>query len=582
MEKLVQQAIIKMATMWNPAGAIIQLIMTAWNVYQWIRENAQRIFGLVQAVVDSIANIVAGNIGGAANYIEASLAKLVPIAISLFANLLGLGGIADKIRGIIEKIQSKVDQAIDKLIARVMAMFNGKGDGKDDKADKDGKDDPRKLEEVGEPQAFISGDESHRLWATKKGASFVLMVASTPQELGSLLDSRRARQIASKDAGFAADVAQARQILDLADGSIAKIVAAARANDAAEEKRDDAALDAQMRSLVEPLKRIMIKVSTSRKPSTIAQLFQEQNATIEPGSTEAEQYGEALREKLNSMGLSIQGKAPSNAIKMMRGEDSKWTVDQGAIWAPFVPQQGAAIDALGGEAEDCAYMLSLERGGSLVQDEIESASAATNEPDHKIPKREPGGVTEQEIARAIELEYIGTKEAETIRKRDKTAYKVLQKADLRAKIDEIMGAYGANKPVRIAVAETKVSGGSVNQIVNILNGVIRSGKYPHLTFKVLALEQTMHDKDADKSQGFYRRLLNGNRIEVIYHQTEYILGEDVGYQLDDVSKQPIVVFKGVKETLTAYRITPQHETVSRDIIVDLVDGAYNGFLPGVL
>ena len=114
-QKVVQQAILKIATMWNPAGAIIQLIETAWNVYQWVRENAQRIFGLVQAVVDSISNIVAGNIGGAANFIEASLAKLVPVAISLFADLIGLGGIADKLRGIIEKVQTKVDEAIDKL-----------------------------------------------------------------------------------------------------------------------------------------------------------------------------------------------------------------------------------------------------------------------------------------------------------------------------------------------------------------------------------------------------------------------------------------------------------------------------------
>jgi len=133
-QKVVQQAILKIATMWNPAGAIIQLIETAWNVYQWVRENAQRIFGLVQAVVDSISNIVAGNIGGAANFIEASLARLVPVAISLFANLIGLGGIADQIRGIIEKVQAKVDQAIDKLIDRVMAMFKGKGGReKDDK-----------------------------------------------------------------------------------------------------------------------------------------------------------------------------------------------------------------------------------------------------------------------------------------------------------------------------------------------------------------------------------------------------------------------------------------------------------------
>ncbi|HMG21792.1 MAG TPA: hypothetical protein VK607_10760, partial [Kofleriaceae bacterium] len=175
-EKVVQQAIIKIATMWNPAGAIIQLIQTAWNVYCWVKENAQRIFGLVQAVVDSISNIVAGNIGGAANFIEASLAKLVPIAISLFANLLGLGGIADKIKGIIEKVQTKVDQAIDKLIDRVMKMFKGK-DGKGDDKDKDGKGGDHS---VGETITFEAAGHGHKMWFEVKGQQATLMVASTP------------------------------------------------------------------------------------------------------------------------------------------------------------------------------------------------------------------------------------------------------------------------------------------------------------------------------------------------------------------------------------------------------------------
>jgi hypothetical protein len=173
-EKVVQQAIIKIATMWNPVGAIIQLIQTAWNVYQWVKENAQRIFGLVQAVVDSISNIVAGNIGGAANFIEASLAKLVPMAISLFADLLGLGGIADKIRGIIEKVQTMVDQAIDKLISRVMGMFKGKGDKKDDSKDGDTTADPEVPKSLVESPALVDkvspslGDEIAKLPAGAK------------------------------------------------------------------------------------------------------------------------------------------------------------------------------------------------------------------------------------------------------------------------------------------------------------------------------------------------------------------------------------------------------------------------------
>ena len=182
-QKVVQQAILKIATMWNPAGAIIQLIETAWNVYQWVRENAQRIFGLVQAVVDSISNIVAGNIGGAANFIEASLAKLVPVAISLFADLIGLGGIADKIKGIIERVQTKVDEAIDKLIARVMAMFKGK-----DKAKEDGEG----AEDVVRVQVeFAMSGEGHTLTGVLDKASLDVTMASVPRPFGDKLTAAR-------------------------------------------------------------------------------------------------------------------------------------------------------------------------------------------------------------------------------------------------------------------------------------------------------------------------------------------------------------------------------------------------------
>ena len=189
-EKVVQQAIIKIATMWNPAGAIIQLIETAWNVYCWVRENAQRIFGLVQAIVDSISNIVAGNITGAANFIEASLAKLIPVAISLFADLLGLGGIADKIRSIIEKVQDKVDHAIDALIERVLKLFKGKDkdgkggdhkDGKDDDHKDDNKKDDNTNVHISIP--FTLHGEAHTLSVEQDGERLAVFMASRKEKL---------------------------------------------------------------------------------------------------------------------------------------------------------------------------------------------------------------------------------------------------------------------------------------------------------------------------------------------------------------------------------------------------------------
>ncbi|MFN7142808.1 MAG: hypothetical protein ACK4YP_03465 [Myxococcota bacterium] len=130
MEKIIKSAVLKIASMFNPVGAIVQAIMTAWNLYEFLRDQIQRIFGVVRAVVDSIADIAAGNIGGAADMIENALGNLVPVAIDLLAKLLGLGGISQKIKDVVKKVQAKVDSAIDKLIEKVKGLFKG---GKKDK-----------------------------------------------------------------------------------------------------------------------------------------------------------------------------------------------------------------------------------------------------------------------------------------------------------------------------------------------------------------------------------------------------------------------------------------------------------------
>lgn len=141
-EQIITAAIMKIATMWNPAGAIVQALITVWNVYSFVQEQAQRIMGLVTSVVDSMSNIVAGQLGQAANFIEGSLADLVPVAISLLANLLGLGGISKKVKGIIDSIQEQVDKAIDWVLDKLFelgkaafdALKGTMGGGKDDPA----------------------------------------------------------------------------------------------------------------------------------------------------------------------------------------------------------------------------------------------------------------------------------------------------------------------------------------------------------------------------------------------------------------------------------------------------------------
>lgn len=135
-ETVVKQAVTKIVSMFNPAGAIIQAIIAIYNVVMFVVEKAQQIMAFVEAVVNSVHAIATGAIGGAIKWIEQALARTIPIVIGFLARLIGLGGISQKIRDFILKVQTKVDQAIDKaikvIVDKVKKLFGG---GKDKKAD---------------------------------------------------------------------------------------------------------------------------------------------------------------------------------------------------------------------------------------------------------------------------------------------------------------------------------------------------------------------------------------------------------------------------------------------------------------
>ncbi|MDQ6969606.1 MAG: DUF4157 domain-containing protein [Mariprofundus sp.] len=117
--KVVTAAVTKLVSFFNPAGAIIQAVLAIYNTVMFFIERAKQIASLVSAVINSVASIAAGKVGDAANWIENSMAKSIPVIISFLARLVGLGGISGKIKAVITKIQTKVDKGIDKIIAIV-------------------------------------------------------------------------------------------------------------------------------------------------------------------------------------------------------------------------------------------------------------------------------------------------------------------------------------------------------------------------------------------------------------------------------------------------------------------------------
>jgi hypothetical protein len=93
----------------NPVGAIVRAIIAVYDLIIWLKDNIQRILSFVNSVFSSIANIAAGNIGGAANFIEGAIAKTIPMILSGLAQFLKLGGIVKKIKNVIKKVKKPIE-----------------------------------------------------------------------------------------------------------------------------------------------------------------------------------------------------------------------------------------------------------------------------------------------------------------------------------------------------------------------------------------------------------------------------------------------------------------------------------------
>ena len=69
-ETLIKQVIVRVIGMLNPVGAIAQAIDLIYQVCKWIFHNAARIFRFIEAVVNGLADVIAGNVSGLAPSVE--------------------------------------------------------------------------------------------------------------------------------------------------------------------------------------------------------------------------------------------------------------------------------------------------------------------------------------------------------------------------------------------------------------------------------------------------------------------------------------------------------------------------------
>ena len=124
-KEFVVESIVKAGITWiigllNPAAAFIKACKAIYDIVMFLVEKASQIKEFVDSVLDSVESIAAGGAGAVAGLIERTLANAVPMVIGFLASLLGLGGISEKIKSILEMVQKPVMSVVDAVIGSVV------------------------------------------------------------------------------------------------------------------------------------------------------------------------------------------------------------------------------------------------------------------------------------------------------------------------------------------------------------------------------------------------------------------------------------------------------------------------------
>lgn len=163
--EIVKAAVMKLVSMLNPAGAVIQAIIAIYNTITFFIQKINQIAAVVASFIDSIAAIASGQVDAAAKKVEQVMANTLVVIIGFLAKLVGLGNVPDKLVGIVKKIRQPIDKGLDKIVAWLGGVL---------------KKIKTAISSFFSPKPFSVESEPHKLYSDESGNP---MVSSDPERL---------------------------------------------------------------------------------------------------------------------------------------------------------------------------------------------------------------------------------------------------------------------------------------------------------------------------------------------------------------------------------------------------------------
>ncbi|WBY07626.1 hypothetical protein PIB19_20320 [Sphingomonas sp. 7/4-4] len=260
---IAKQVAIRIALLFNPAGAILQAIEAIYRVLKWVFQNAARIFTLIETIVNGLADIIAGNIGGFANAVEKGLEMLIAPVLGFIADYFSLGDlpkmVAKQIKGFRVWILGMIEKAFDWLIEKGKSLLAALGIGGKKDKDKD-----KATAQIGEDIPFEADGEEHHLWVEGGGAEPEIMVASNTEPLAQFLRSEAVKAAAAANPKVPGLVGTAKA--DLANVRTEARKARKKVEQGEDATAAEAAVKAAEQVLAQSVRQIMRAVAARGKP----------------------------------------------------------------------------------------------------------------------------------------------------------------------------------------------------------------------------------------------------------------------------------------------------------------------------
>ncbi|MGH3939607.1 MAG: hypothetical protein ACRDTG_13445, partial [Pseudonocardiaceae bacterium] len=174
----------------NPASAFIKACKAIIDIVMFIVERGAQIMAFVNSVLDAAIAIAGGGAGGVPGLIETALVTAIPVLIGFLAALLGIGGLAEKVKKLFQSLSKPVMKAVDWIVDKIAAFGKkiwAKLKGKSGERHKDGSRENDEKKAVEKVVAFSMQSAGHRL--TFQPPNKVLM-ASWEGDLVAKADAR--------------------------------------------------------------------------------------------------------------------------------------------------------------------------------------------------------------------------------------------------------------------------------------------------------------------------------------------------------------------------------------------------------